>query len=117
MRGIGTDILEIERIGALLHREIFLRRVFTEGERAYVAHAPLPAETAAGLFCAKEAVSKALGTGFGTQIALRDIEIRHTEAGAPCVMVRGHEDLSWSLSISHCRSYATATAILWGQDT
>lgn len=113
MRGIGTDILEIERIGVLLQRDAFLRRVFTEAERAYLAHAPLPAQTATGLFCAKEAVSKALGTGFGTQVALRDIEISHTKAGAPCVTVRGQESLVWALSISHCRSYATATAILW----
>lgn len=117
MRGIGTDILEIQRIGALLHRDAFLRRVFTDAERAYLSHAPLPAQTATGLFCAKEAVAKALGTGFGAQVALRDIEIGHTEAGAPCVMVRGHEGLEWSLSISHCLTYATATAILWGKSS
>ncbi len=117
MRGIGTDILEIERIGSLLHREVFVRRVFTDAERDYFMHAPLPAQTAAGIFCAKEAVAKALGTGFGAQVALRDIAVGHTEAGAPRVTVRGYERLEWSLSISHCRTYATATAILWGQST
>ena len=113
MTGIGTDIVEIARIAPLIGREAFLRRVYTASERAYLQAAPLPAQTAAGLFCAKEAVAKALGTGFGAALAFTDVEIGRTGAGAPTVAVAGRDGLRLSVSIAHCRDYATATAILW----
>lgn len=113
MPNIGTDIIEIGRIAPLIGREAFLRRVYTAAERAYLRAAPQPAQTAAGLFCAKEAVSKALGTGFGAALPLTGIEIGRTEAGAPTVAVAGRPGLRLSVSISHCREYATATAVLW----
>ena len=113
---IGTDIIEIERIEEAATKESFFRGVFTEAERAYYAAHGSRAETLAGLFCAKEAVAKALGCGF-KGFRPNDIEIEHDALGAPTVRLLGaakekfpHARLC--VSISHCRTYATATAIV-----
>ena len=110
MTGLGTDIIEIARIEKAIARESFLRHVFTEQEQNWLKEKgnQMP-QSAAGLFCAKEAVAKALGTGFQNGLRFRDIEIAHTEQGAPYVL---HPDQPFLLSISHCQTYATATAIL-----
>lgn len=113
MPEIGTDIIEIERIAAAIGKPAFLQRVYTAQERTYIEAAPQPAQSAAGLFCAKEAIAKALGSGFGAPLSLTDIEITHTAAGAPQAAIKGRPALRLSVSISHCRAYATATAILW----
>lgn len=113
MRGVGTDIVEIERFVPLLVKEKFLNRVYTAAEQAHLLAAPLPAQTAAGIFCAKEAVAKALGSGFGAALHFRDIQIAHTPTGAPFATVARRENLAISLSISHCRHYATAVAVIW----
>lgn len=110
MIGLGTDIIEIARIEAALSRPAFAQRIFTPNERDWLGRKGknLP-QSAAGLFCAKEAVAKALGTGFRDGLNFRDIEIDHTEQGAPFVL-RPHG--GFLLSISHCQTYATATAVL-----
>ncbi len=114
MRALGTDIIEIERIARLLPQERFRTRIYTPKELAYLAsrghNAP---QSAAGFFCAKEAVAKALGTGIANGLGWRDIEITHTAAGAPQVTVSGMPPLCILLSISHCQTYATATAFIW----
>ncbi|MGN1031618.1 MAG: holo-ACP synthase [Butyricicoccaceae bacterium] len=108
MPGLGTDIIEIKRIADALKREAFVKRVYTEHEQEYFrARGVSAAESAAGMFCAKEAVAKALGTGF--RMPIRSIEIGHDELGSPYVISPGGRFL---LSISHCKEYATATAIL-----
>lgn len=110
MLGLGTDIVEIDRIQKAIARPSFLQHVFTEQEQDWLQkkgnHMP---QSAAGLFCAKEAIAKAMGTGFQNGLHLHDIEIAHTELGAPYVL-RPHRH--FLLSISHCQTYATATAIL-----
>ncbi|MDO4175690.1 MAG: holo-ACP synthase [Eubacteriales bacterium] len=110
MTGLGTDMIEIERIKKALERPAFWHRVFTEAEQEWLKQRgeQMP-QSAAGLFCAKEAVAKALGTGFRHGFGLCDIEIGHTELGAPYVILPHQRFL---LSISHCQTYATATAIL-----
>jgi len=117
----GIDILEISRFDgvrpALLDR--FLARVYTPGE---LSEAGGSQETWAGLFAAKEAVSKALGTGIGP-VAWRDIEIRNGPAGEPHLTLHGKADtiarqkgLSyWSVSISHSRTHAVAVAVALGE--
>ena len=112
MIGLGTDIIEIERIRRAIQRERFVSHAFTPQEQAWLeTKAKNKAESAAGLFCAKEAVAKALGTGFQRGLNLKDIEITHNALGAPQV----HKPQgNFLLSISHCREYATATAILLG---
>lgn len=108
MLGLGTDIVEISRIARNLGKKAFVQRVYTEQEEAYWrAQGACAAESAAGLFCAKEAVVKALGTGF--RMPVRSIEIGHDELGRPYVISPSGKFL---LSISHCKEYATATAIL-----
>ncbi len=114
MRALGTDIIEIERITRLLSQERFRNRIYTPKEQAYLAsrghNAP---QSAAGLFCAKEAVAKALGTGIAHGLGWQSIEITHTAAGAPQVTVTGLPTHGILLSISHCQTYATATALIW----
>ena len=108
MLGLGTDIIEISRIARNLDKAAFVRRVYTEQEEAYWrARGVCAAESAAGLFCAKEAIVKALGTGFN--LPMRSVEIGHDALGRPYVISPKGRFL---LSISHCKEYATATAIL-----
>jgi len=108
--GLGTDIIEIARIARAIQRDSFVRHTFTVCEQEWLdTKGKNKAESAAGLFCAKEAVAKALGTGFQRGLNLKDIEITHDELGAPQV---SKPQKNFLLSISHCREYATATAIL-----
>ena len=83
--GIGCDIAEIGRFERLISSRRFLGRVFTPQE---AARAAVSAETAAGLWAAKEAVSTAMGTGF-SGFGTRDIEILRTESGAPRAELHG----------------------------
>ncbi len=85
---IGLDIVEIARFANEKHGASFMRRVFTDEERNYVKNSPHPTETMAGLFAAKEAISKALGTGIG-KIPFTAMEITHDTNGAPTVRLHG----------------------------
>lgn len=89
--GIGTDIVEIERVARLLARygERFLRRVFTEVEEAYAARSARTAERLAGRFAVKEAALKALGTGKSRDILWRDVETVPGPLGRPVVKLHG----------------------------
>lgn len=114
--GIGTDIIEIDRVKKLLDKGDFFIRFFTEGEREYLINKK--PESAAGYFCAKEAVVKALGTGFAG-FKWSDIEIIKVNS-QPGVTLHGRAlEIAntkgvrhINLSISHCRTYALATAIM-----
>lgn len=118
--GLGTDILEVERFRKVLteHGEKFLQRLFTEKERGYCMQQKDSTLRFAGRFAAKEAISKAFGTGFGEQLSWQDIEILPNHLGRPSVTFseKAKEIFGYSptilLSISHCHEYATATAIL-----
>lgn len=105
--GCGADITEINRIKKAYEAfKSFKLRVFTERELMYFEEHGHRFETLAGMFAAKEAFSKAVGTGIGA-ISFRDIEICHDSLGAPYIKLRGiHQKVS--LSISHCREYAVA---------
>jgi holo-[acyl-carrier protein] synthase len=120
--GIGVDIVETTRIQSSIERfgDRFLRRVFTQAERDYCSAMPFPARHYAARFAAKEAVSKAFGTGIGSQIAWRDVEVRRKETGEPYILLHGSaEALAASLgvrqaliSLSHSDNYSVANAIL-----
>jgi holo-[acyl-carrier protein] synthase len=120
--GIGVDIVETARIERSLERfgERFLRRVFTQGERDYCAAMPFPARHYGARFAAKEAVSKAFGTGIGKQIGWRDIEVKRKETGEPYILLHGPAAalagtlhvLDALISLSHSDHYAVANAIL-----
>ena len=80
--GIGIDLCEIARMEKLLSDGRFLARFFSAEEQAYIqGKGKNAAQTMAGIFAAKEALSKALGTGI--DFDLREAEIRHTEEGQP----------------------------------
>ncbi|MGL4362742.1 MAG: holo-ACP synthase [Cellulosilyticaceae bacterium] len=118
--GIGTDIIEIERIDkAVLRTKSFLNKVYTHKEQMLWESKGKKVTFLAGNFAAKEAVSKALGTGFRT-FGLCDVEILRDELGKPEVVLHGDakkifEQIGVShifVSISHCKHYATAMVIL-----
>ena len=115
MNAVGADILEISRMRRLLENDDCMRRVFSAREREYIASkCTAAAQSAAGIFCAKEAFIKATGvTGLSM---LRKIEVLHTPSGAPYFSVP--DDMRCALgarvlalSISHCREYAMAVAV------
>lgn len=121
--GIGNDIVEIARIKAVFDRypQRFLSRIFTPYEQDYCLKRKDPALHLAGRFAAKEAIVKALGTGFTQGLNWSDIEIRNDSKGKPEVFFSPFAkelfgDLKLHLSISHCHHYATAVAI-WTQAT
>jgi holo-[acyl-carrier protein] synthase len=119
--GIGTDIVECPRIGKMIeqHGELFLRRVYTEREIRYCQARKHAIEHFAGRWAAKEAILKALGTGRSRGIAWTHVEVRNGPDGCPRVMVCGaareiarEQGIGEILvSISHCRTYATAYAM------
>ena len=113
----GVDFLEIERLreSTLLHGEHFLSRIFTSAEQAECGdnYASLAAR-----FAAKEAVSKALGTGIG-DVGWQDIEILRADSGAPQLVLHGYAERlatqlglkTWSVSLSHTREHAVAMVV------
>lgn len=102
----GVDIIEIERISAAAENPRFLKRVFTKNELEYYEKHGRRSETLAGMFAAKEAFSKYLGTGIG-KVEFSDIEIMHKKSGAPFICLRGVK-CGAALSISHNNSAAVA---------
>jgi holo-[acyl-carrier protein] synthase len=90
--GIGIDVVEIERVDALLSRygDRFVRRVFTDAEAAYAMRSVRPAERLAGRFAVKEAVMKAFGTGKSNGILWRDVETLRGPMGKPEVTLYGN---------------------------
>lgn len=119
--GIGTDIVEIDRVRSMIerHGDVFVHRCFTPDEVAYADRHRDAAVRYAGRWAAKEAVVKVLGTGFVKGITFHDIEILPLATGAPRIQLSGGaHQMAASLgisdvliTISHARNYATATAI------
>lgn len=113
VRGLGVDLCEIARMQAMLDEGRSLRRMFTEDEQAYIRRkGASAAQTMAGLFAAKEAILKALGTGL--TIPMTDIVITHTELGQPLVSLTGKAaelDGTVMVSISHEAGIAAAFAV------
>ena len=89
--GIGTDLCNIDRIAAVLdrHGDRFRNRVFTETELARAARRPHEAATLAKRWAAKEACSKALGTGLSMGIAWRDMAVANLRSGQPMMTLTG----------------------------
>ncbi len=118
LQGLGNDIIEIERIRLSIerHGQHFLNRLFTQREQDYCYKFKDPVPHFAGRFSAKEAVAKALGTGFGADLSWHDIEILGNELGRPLVHLsesakKRFNTPSILVSISHSTSHATAVAI------
>ena len=121
--GVGIDLVEIAEIERLLSDPggHFLRRCFTEAERATAGGETRDARRLAGRFAVKEAVVKAIGTGWGDGIAWTDIEVLAAPSGAPFVTL--HEGAAaaashvrrWLVSISYAGAHATAVAVAVGE--
>lgn len=116
--GIGTDIIAIERFQKTLEKQgsKFLDKVFTKEEQSYCIKFSDPSGCFAARFSAKEAVVKALGSGFTEVLTFLDIEIIKDEKGKPFVKLSSRAQAEFNhphieLSISHCKEYATAFAI------
>lgn len=119
--GLGTDIVSLERMkGVLARQPRFLMKVFTENEQVYCApKGEAKVSAVAGHFAAKEAISKALGSGIG-EIGWKDIEVSHLPSGKPLVILHKKAKEQAELlgvkqihiSISHEREFAVAVAIL-----
>jgi len=121
IQGVGTDIIEIQRISEAIarHGDRFLDRLFTEQEKKYCAQYKDATPRYAGRFAAKEAILKALGTGLQAEVTWKEIEIINDAQGKPEVHLSARLSKALSvahifLSISHCNDYATATAIVVG---
>jgi holo-[acyl-carrier protein] synthase len=124
--GIGTDIIECLRIGQMIerHGELFIARVYTQHEIQYCQTRKQAIQHFAGRWAAKEAILKALGTGWRKGISWRDVEVRNDPGGRPFAALHGGardvvEQLGITemlISISHCRSHAIAYAVAQATD-
>jgi holo-[acyl-carrier protein] synthase len=120
--GIGVDLVECSRIERSLDRfgEKFLRRVFTEGEIEYSMSMKFPARHLAARFAAKEAVSKAFGTGIGKAMGWRNIDVRKKKGGEPFLVFSGRAQelatirsvTSALITLSHTDHHAMACVVL-----
>lgn len=111
--GVGIDIIEIERIEKMIEGQPkFIERILTENERqvAYTLKGKRRSEFVAGRFAAKEAYSKALGTGIGKEVSFLHIEIMNDERGKPILLANTSHTIH--LSISHSREFAVAQVVL-----
>ena len=125
--GIGIDIIEVARVQASHERfgERFLNRILLPDEIAYCLTHKMPGPFLAARFAAKEAISKAFGTGIGAQLGWHDLEIKRKESGEPYVILhdKGERLLKERharavlISLSHTANYATAVAILESTDS
>ncbi len=120
--GIGNDIIEVERIRKSIdtHGLRLIVKLFTTKEQDYCLKYKDPVPHFAGRFSAKEAIVKALGTGFGEHASWLDIEVLNESSGKPVVhfssiLEKKIKGTSMMVSISHCHLYVTAFAI-WIKD-
>lgn len=122
MKAVGLDAIEIARVAEAIerHGERFLDRVFTDAERAHATDRGASAsQFYAGRFAAKEAVLKALGTGYAKGLAFHEIEVLPGPDGAPTVTLHGAARTRAALlgidtilvSITHTRENAHAVAV------
>lgn len=90
MIGIGVDLCSVSRMEEAIKKTHFFHRIFLEGERSYIdAAGKGRAQSAAATFAAKEAVAKAMGTGFADGVAPWLIEVTHEKSGAPGIVLHG----------------------------
>ena len=122
--GVGMDIVETKRIAESMERfgDRFLNRVFLEGEIAYARSMKFPQLHLAARFAAKEAISKAFGTGIGHEMGWRDLEIVREPNGLPRVRLHGRAEAfaktkgvqEVHVSLSHTAEYGAASVVIVG---
>ncbi|WP_430788644.1 holo-ACP synthase [Virgibacillus flavescens] len=115
IKGIGIDIIEIDRIRKSIEKNSRLvNRVLTPEEQ--IVYQDLKSQSRqieflAGRFAAKEAFGKAAGTGIG-KLSFQDIHVAANENGAPSIVVEGYHTRHIFISISHSKDYAVAQVII-----
>ena len=121
IKGIGTDIVEIKTIEkSILQSKRFKERVYTNNEIEYCEKKPNKFQHYAARFAAKEAVMKALGTGWDQGIQWKHIEVLNEPNGKPIILIRDkakeltnkNEINDIYISLSHCENYATAFVVI-----
>jgi holo-[acyl-carrier-protein] synthase len=118
---VGTDLVEIERIRKSMKNPRFCSRVFGTAELAWLAKRGFSVESAAAAFCAKEAFSKAMGTGLWA-FSLREVQVLHDEStGKPVLKLSGKAlklagKSRFSVSLTHTDRYASAVVVREGED-
>jgi len=122
--GVGIDIIEVTRIAASYEKfgERFVNRILLPDEIAYCRSHRHPAPFLAARFAAKEAISKAFGTGIGPALSWHDMEICRKESGEPFVVLHGKGETLFKsrkakrllVSLSHTANYAAVVAVLEG---
>lgn len=119
VKGIGVDIIEIARIRESIESQgdAFLNKIFTPDEISYCASKQNKFQHFAARFASKEAVSKALSTGWAGEFRWKDVEVKNDSAGKPTVILHGElqKTLSRSsilLSISHSHEHVVAMALI-----
>lgn len=120
--GVGIDIVDVRRVQRIAteHGERFLKRVFSDEELSYCMRFADPFPHLAARWAAKEAIAKALGTGFSSGVTWKSISIIHTPKGEPVAVLEGNaQKLARSLSVrkiwvslSHTQAYAAAVVIM-----
>lgn len=119
--GIGTDIVEIARIQKMYakHPHSFSERLLTQFELNELSQTKFPEKFLAKRWALKEAVSKALGTGIAQGVSFTDMEITHTELGAPVLTLIGRSKIradelgiqNWQISVSDEQHYCVAFVV------
>ncbi len=120
--GLGIDIIEVARIQASFEKfgDRFVNRILLPNEISYCLSHRVPGPFLAARFAAKEAISKAFGTGIGTELGWQDMEIARKESGEPYVILHGNGQSLFEargaqrllISLSHTQAHATAVAVL-----
>jgi holo-[acyl-carrier protein] synthase len=120
--GIGIDLVRVERVRAIAERwqARFLDRLYTQAERRACMNKAAPYASLAARFAAKEAVFKALGTGWSDGVSWRDIQVLNDRSGRPRATVSGRLKTLMKragvtgihVSLSHEADYAVAEAVL-----
>jgi holo-[acyl-carrier protein] synthase len=122
IRGLGTDLVEVERFRLALARRVTLSdRLFTAGEQEYAYGQHDPVKSLAARFGAKEAAMKALGAGLGA-FRFLEVEVLRAESGAPSLALHGAAAAlaeergvtAWQLSLTHTESTAMAVVLALG---
>jgi holo-[acyl-carrier protein] synthase len=117
--GHGIDAVSESRVAGLLTRECWAEGIFSAAERAIAEGCDNPARFYAGRYAGKEAVAKAMGTGFAGEVTVHGIEILRLPSDAPVVRLsQGAQQMAerlgitgWLISISHCRDLTVASVI------
>ena len=124
VQGLGIDLVEVDRISSLMERtgDAFKNRIFTPEEIAYCDSNANPAIHYAARWAAKEAVAKALGTGFTEGVSWMEITVTRQPNGAPGIHLSGKTAIiaaergiqRWLLALTHTQTTAAASAVALG---